>query len=101
MTCGLHSVELGWVLQFPALVPGPEGAIYDDVPRENSDSEPGLVVPATVSFPLDAKLPPVYTLPRCVARVCVTCMFCVSYSVSPIPGGRASLCVHMCVCMFA
>lgn len=38
-----------WVsfkVSFP-LLPDPEEAIYDDVPRENSDSEPGLVLSGT------------------------------------------------------
>lgn len=40
MTC--TRLVLSVLKVFPPLVPDPEEAIYDDVPRENSDSEPGL-----------------------------------------------------------
>lgn len=39
-------VWVSFKVSFPFL-PDPEEAIYDDVPRENSDSEPGLVSSGT------------------------------------------------------
>lgn len=50
-------------LKFPPLIPDPEEAIYDDVPKENSDSEPGWISPAvefrrlSATFPLHVRRP--------------------------------------------